>query len=84
MEEAQDIRNRTFSFGAHGYDQDEVDRYLRELADRVDSADVDWHAEVERLGGQAFGVVSLGYWRPDVDSWPSFGRGWSSAPASVR
>jgi DivIVA domain-containing protein len=76
MEETHDIRNRTFSFGAHGYNQDDVDRYLQELADRVDSADVDWHDEVERLGRQEFGVVSLGYWRPDVDSYMVELRSW--------
>jgi DivIVA domain-containing protein len=76
MEEAHDIRNRTFSFGAHGYNQDDVDRYLHELADRVDSADVDWQDEVARLGRQTFGVVSLGYWRPDVDSYMAELRSW--------
>ena len=69
MQEAYDIRNRTFSFGAHGYNQDEVDRYLRELADRVDSGDVDWSSEADRLARHSFTVVSLGYWRPDVDSY---------------
>lgn len=69
MQEAYDIRNRTFSFGAHGYDQDEVDRYMRELADRVDSGDVDWSGEADRLARHSFTVVSLGYWRPDVDSY---------------
>ncbi len=69
MEEAHDIRDRTFSFGAHGYNQDDVDRCLRELADRIESGDVDWTSEIERLDGQTFGVVSLGYWRPDVDTY---------------
>ena len=69
MQEAYDIRNRTFSFGAHGYNQDEVDRYMRELADRVDSGDVYWSSEADRLARHSFTVVSLGYWRPDVDSY---------------
>src|SRR6476659_8149280 len=76
MHDSSDIRNRTFSFGAHGYNQDDVDRYLHELADRVDSADTDWHDEVERLGRQTFGVFSLGYWRPDVDSYMAELRTW--------
>ena len=52
MQEAYDIRNRTFSFGAHGYNQDEVDRYMRELADRVDAGDVDWSSEADRLAAE--------------------------------
>ena len=84
MEEAHDIRNHKFSFGAHGYNQDDVDRYLRELADRVDSADVDWHEEVERLGRQQFGVVSLGYWRPDVDTYMAELRSWMVERAGER
>src|SRR5206468_5821667 len=84
MEEAHDIRSRTFSFGAHGYNQDDVDRYLRELADRVDSAGVDWNDEVERLGRQTFGVVSLGYWRPDVDSYLAELRSWMVERAGER
>jgi DivIVA domain-containing protein len=84
MDEAHDIRNRTFSFGAHGYNQDEVDRYLRELADRVDSADVDWGSEADRLARQSFTVVSLGYWRPDVDSYVVELRAWMDERASER
>jgi len=69
MDDSSDIRNRTFSFGAHGYNQDDVDGYLRELADRMESADLSWEDELRRLKDQSFGVVSLGYWRPDVDSY---------------
>src|SRR3954471_23531023 len=84
MNEAHDIRNHKFSFGAHGYNQDDVDRYLHQLADRVDSIDVDWHDEVERLGRQEFGVVSLGYWRPDVDSYMAELRSWMVERAGER
>jgi DivIVA domain-containing protein len=76
MQESHNIRNRTFSFGAHGYNQDEVDRYLRELADRADAADVDWQAQLDRLDAQSFAVVSLGYWRPDVDAYIAELRAW--------
>ena len=69
MEDIHDIRNRTFSFGAHGYNQDDVDRYLRELADRIEAGQTDWDAEIERFRQRSFAVVSLGYWRPDVDSY---------------
>ena len=84
MQEAYDIRNRTFSFGAHGYNQDEVDRYLRELADRVDSGDVDWSSEADRLAANSFTVVSLGYWRPDVDSYMTELHAWMDERAGER
>ncbi len=84
MQEAYDIRNRTFSFGAHGYNQDEVDRYLRELADRVDSGDVDWSSEADRLARHSFTVVSLGYWRPDVDSYMAELHAWMDERAGER
>ena len=69
MEDTHDIRNRTFSFGAHGYNQDDVDRYLRELADRIEAGEPDWDAEIVRFRQRSFAVVSLGYWRPDVDAY---------------
>ena len=84
MQEAYDIRNRTFSFGAHGYNQDEVDRYMRELADRVDSGDVDWSSEADRLAAHSFTVVSLGYWRPDVDSYMAELHAWMGERAGER
>ncbi len=83
MQETHDIRNRTFSFGAHGYNQDDVDRYLRELADRLESADVDWHSELRRLEAPSFAVVSLGYWRPDVDSYMAELRAWMGERAGA-
>jgi len=83
MQETHDIRNRTFSFGAHGYNQDDVDRYLRELADRLESADVDWHSELRRLDAQSLAVVSLGYWRPDVDSYMAELRAWMEERAGA-
>jgi DivIVA domain-containing protein len=83
MQETHDIRNRTFSFGAHGYNQDDVDRYLRELADRVESTDVDWHAELRRLEDQSFAVVSLGYWRPDVDTYMAELKAWMGERAGA-
>ncbi len=84
MQETYDIRNRTFSFGAHGYNQDEVDRYMRELADRVDSGDVDWRSEADRLARNSFTVVSLGYWRPDVDSYMTELHAWMEEHAGER
>ncbi len=83
MEEAHDIRNRTFSFGAHGYNQDDVDRYLRELADRVDSADVDWHrrGRAPRRGRRSASSRSATGGPTSTRTWPSFGRGWSSVRA---
>jgi DivIVA domain-containing protein len=69
MDDIHDIRSRTFSFGAHGYNQDDVDRYLHELAERIDAGDTDWASELERFEQRSFAVVSLGYWRPDVDSY---------------
>jgi DivIVA domain-containing protein len=83
MHDSNDIRNRTFSFGAHGYNQDEVDRYLRELADRLESADVDWQDELRRLEHQSFGVVSLGYWRPDVDAYMGELNAWMNERAGT-
>jgi DivIVA domain-containing protein len=78
MEDIHDIRNRTFSFGAHGYNQDDVDRYLRELADRIETGDADWDAELDRFEQRSFAVVSLGYWRPDVDSYMAELGAWMS------
>ena len=83
MHDSSDIRNRTFSFGAHGYNQDDVDRYLRELADRMESADLNWQDELRRLSDQSFGVVSLGYWRPDVDSYMAELTAWMNERAGT-
>jgi DivIVA domain-containing protein len=83
MDNSSDIRNRTFSFGAHGYNQDDVDRYLRELADRMESADLSWEDELRRLKDQSFGVVSLGYWRPDVDSYMAELTAWMNERAGT-
>ena len=83
MHDSSDIRNRTFSFGAHGYNQDDVDRYLRELADRMESADLNWQDELRRLNDQSFGVVSLGYWRPDVDSYMAELTAWMNERAGT-
>jgi len=83
MEDIHDIRNRTFSFGAHGYNQDDVDRYLRELADRIEAGQTDWDAEIERFRQRSFAVVSLGYWRPDVDSYMAELGGWISERAAA-
>ena len=84
MEDIHEIRNRTFSFGAHGYNQDDVDRYLRELADRIESGDADWDAELDRFEQRSFAVVSLGYWRPDVDSYMAELGAWLSDRAGAR
>jgi DivIVA domain-containing protein len=82
VEDTHDIRNRTFSFGAHGYNQDDVDRYLRELADRLEAGDPDWDAEIERFRRRSFAVVSLGYWRPDVDAYMAELGEWMSTRAA--
>jgi nicotinate-nucleotide--dimethylbenzimidazole phosphoribosyltransferase len=69
MDSAREIRNRTFSVGAQGYDEADVEAFLRDLAMRVDSADCDWALEARRLAEPKFRPVALGYWRPEVDAY---------------
>ncbi|MGN6377492.1 MAG: DivIVA domain-containing protein, partial [Gaiellales bacterium] len=58
--------NRQFSLGARGYNQDEVDSFLHEVAERMWAADADPSALADRLAGPRFSVVTLGYSRNEV------------------
>lgn len=66
MDEMVTISGRKFSLSVRGYDQDEVDGFLRMLAARLDNG-ADPAVEAARIAGiTRFPIVTLGYARDEV------------------